>query len=173
MPWADCLAFGQACTCNYACSCRFLAPTFHPPLPTSSPYLSPAPPPNPSPQQVSGGITMHAFKFELANVYRNLTNVVLRLSPADPVAAAKKAVLVNSHYDSMMGTVGGWVGSGRWVGRPGVLSGRLWLHALGAVLHRWPAPVRTTQAPTHPDTQTPRTLSHASACPHYPPCRRL
>jgi hypothetical protein len=56
--------------------------------------------------QVSGGITMHAFKFELANVYRNLTNVVLRISPTDPVAAAKKAVLVNSHYDSTLGTKG-------------------------------------------------------------------
>lgn len=26
--------------------------------------------------QVSGGVTMHAFKFEIANVYNNLTNVV-------------------------------------------------------------------------------------------------
>jgi hypothetical protein len=49
---------------------------------------------------------MHAFKFEIANVYRNLTNVVLRVAPADPVAAARKAVLVNSHYDSTLGTVG-------------------------------------------------------------------
>lgn len=60
----------------------------------------------PTPCQVSGGITMHAFKFEIANVYRNLTNVLLRLAPADPAAAARKAVLVNSHYDSTLGTVG-------------------------------------------------------------------
>ena len=121
---------------------------------------------------------MHAFKFELANVYRNLTNVVLRLSPTDPVAAAKKAVLVNSHYDSMMGTVGGWVGSGRWVGRPGVLSGRLWLHALGAVL----PPLcctggRPQSAPLrHPRTQTPRRYARCPMPLHahnIPPCRRL
>lgn len=49
---------------------------------------------------------MHAFKFEIANVYQNLTNVVLRLAPADPRAAAKKAVLLNAHYDSTLGTKG-------------------------------------------------------------------
>jgi hypothetical protein len=27
-------------------------------------------------ESVSGGVTMHAFKFEIANVYNNLTNVV-------------------------------------------------------------------------------------------------
>ncbi|KAL4421351.1 hypothetical protein ABPG75_010642 [Micractinium tetrahymenae] len=56
--------------------------------------------------QVSGGVTMHAFKFEIANVYANLSNVVLRLSPADPEAASRKAVLLNSHYDSTLGTKG-------------------------------------------------------------------
>ncbi len=49
---------------------------------------------------------MHAFKFEIANVYGNLTNVVLRLAPADPAAAARKAVLLNAHYDSTLGTKG-------------------------------------------------------------------
>lgn len=49
---------------------------------------------------------MHAFKFQIANVYRNLTNVVLRVAPAAPAAARKKAVLVNGHYDSTLGTVG-------------------------------------------------------------------
>ena len=34
------------------------------------------------------------------------TNQVLRLAPSDPTAAAKKGVLVNSHYDSTLGTVG-------------------------------------------------------------------
>lgn len=57
-------------------------------------------------ESVTGGVTMHAFKFELANVYANLTNVVLRIAPTDPVAASKKAVLVNSHYDSTLGTKG-------------------------------------------------------------------
>lgn len=38
---------------------------------------------------------MHAFKFEIANVYANLSNVVLRLAPADPAAAGHKALLVN------------------------------------------------------------------------------
>ncbi|KAL4424855.1 hypothetical protein ABPG77_011105 [Micractinium sp. CCAP 211/92] len=57
-------------------------------------------------ESVSGGVTMHAFKFEIANVYGNLTNVVLRLAPADPAAAARKAVLLNAHYDSTLGTKG-------------------------------------------------------------------
>ncbi|EFN50786.1 hypothetical protein CHLNCDRAFT_142511 [Chlorella variabilis] len=42
-------------------------------------------------ESVSGGVTMHAFKFQIANVYRNLTNVVLRVAPAAPAAARKKA----------------------------------------------------------------------------------
>lgn len=49
---------------------------------------------------------MHAFRFEIANVYQNLSNVVLRLAPADPAAAARKAVLLNAHYDSTLGTKG-------------------------------------------------------------------
>jgi hypothetical protein len=104
---------------------------------------------------------MHAFKFELANVYRNLTNVVLRLSPADPVAAAKKAVLVNSHYDSMMGTVGGWVGGlAGWA--PWGLSKHLWLHSSGA------AAVFAWRWNSNPHKPTPS--SHPGTGPHDPSC---
>lgn len=49
---------------------------------------------------------MTAFGFEIANVYVNLTNVVLRVAPADPGAAARPAVLVNAHYDSTLGSAG-------------------------------------------------------------------
>ena len=48
---------------------------------------------------------MDAFKFRIANVYQNLTNVVLRIAPKG-AAAARPAVLVNSHYDSTLGSVG-------------------------------------------------------------------
>ena len=44
---------------------------------------------------------MSAFKFEIANVYNNLTNIVIRVAPKGSTA---KAVLVNSHYDSTLGT---------------------------------------------------------------------
>lgn len=42
------------------------------------------------PTQVSGGVTMHAFHFEIANVYNNLTNLILKLEPTDPSSAAAK-----------------------------------------------------------------------------------
>ena len=71
--------------------------------------------------QVSGGVTMHAFKFEIANVYANLSNVVLRLEPSDPQAAARKAVLVNSHFDSTIGTVGELGSAGTTAGVPAVV----------------------------------------------------
>ncbi len=46
---------------------------------------------------------MSAFKFDIANVYNNLTNIVVRIGPK---ASKVKAVLVNSHYDSTVGTAG-------------------------------------------------------------------
>ncbi len=46
---------------------------------------------------------MSAFAFEIANVYNNLTNIVLRIAPK---GSSAKAVLVNSHYDSTLGTPG-------------------------------------------------------------------
>lgn len=55
---------------------------------------------------MTGAVTMHAFKFELANVYNNLSNVVLRVAPTDPMGSKAKGLLVNSHYDSTLGTVG-------------------------------------------------------------------
>eukprot|EP00887_Chlorella_sp_A99_P005787 scaffold1.g5787.t1 len=56
-------------------------------------------------EQVSGAVSMVAFKFDIANAYNNLTNVVLRIAPRR--AAHARGVLVNSHYDSTLGTGGG------------------------------------------------------------------
>lgn len=49
---------------------------------------------------------MSAFKFDIANVYNNLTNIVIRITPRGAAAAKTKAVLVNAHYDSTLGTAG-------------------------------------------------------------------
>jgi hypothetical protein len=48
---------------------------------------------------------MSAFRFEIANAYSGLTNVVLRVAPAGSAHDAP-AVLVNAHFDSTLGTKG-------------------------------------------------------------------
>lgn len=48
---------------------------------------------------------MSAFRFEIANAYSGLTNVVLRVAPAGSAQDAP-AVLVNAHFDSTLGTKG-------------------------------------------------------------------
>ena len=56
-------------------------------------------------EQVIGGIgRQEAFGLEIANVYNNLTNVVLKVSPKG--SRGRKAVLINGHYDSTLGSPG-------------------------------------------------------------------
>lgn len=57
-------------------------------------------------QQTSGAVTMSVFGFEITNAFNNLTNVVITLRPKDERNASKKAVLINAHFDSTLGTVG-------------------------------------------------------------------
>jgi hypothetical protein len=62
-------------------------------------------------EQVSGSIGRQlAFNFELANAYNNLTNVIVRITPKsvvhDKTTVLPKAVLVNAHYDSALGSPG-------------------------------------------------------------------
>jgi len=57
-------------------------------------------------EQVTGSIgKQKAFKFELANVYNNLTNIILRVAPKGNYSQGR-AVLVNAHYDSTLGSPG-------------------------------------------------------------------
>lgn len=47
---------------------------------------------------------MGLLGLELANVYQNLTNIVLTMTPKG--CDATPAVLVNAHYDSAVGSPG-------------------------------------------------------------------
>lgn len=47
---------------------------------------------------------MGLLGLELANIYQNLTNIVLTITPKD--CDATPAVLVNAHYDSAVGSPG-------------------------------------------------------------------
>jgi len=56
-------------------------------------------------EQVTGGIgRQEAFGLEIANVYNNLTNIVLKVSPKG--SSGRKGVLINGHYDSTLGSPG-------------------------------------------------------------------
>jgi hypothetical protein len=57
-------------------------------------------------ESVTGAVTMEVFGYEIANVFNNLTNVLVVMTPKDPIKAQNKAVLINGHYDSTLGTVG-------------------------------------------------------------------
>ena len=47
---------------------------------------------------------MGLLGLELANIYQNLTNIVLTITPRG--CDAKPAVLLNAHYDSAVGSPG-------------------------------------------------------------------
>ena len=55
-------------------------------------------------EQVTGGVLMALLGLELANVYQNLTNVILTITPKD--CQDVPAVLVNAHFDSAVGSPG-------------------------------------------------------------------
>lgn len=57
-------------------------------------------------ESVTGAVTMEVFGYEIANAFNNLTNVLVVMTPNDPIKAQNKAVLINGHYDSTLGTVG-------------------------------------------------------------------
>lgn len=53
---------------------------------------------------MTGSVLMGLLGLELANIYQNLTNVVLTITPRG--CEATPAVLVNAHYDSAVGSPG-------------------------------------------------------------------
>lgn len=53
---------------------------------------------------MTGSVLMGLLGLELANIYQNLTNIVLTITPKD--CNATPAVLVNAHYDSAVGSPG-------------------------------------------------------------------
>ncbi len=55
-------------------------------------------------EQVSGGVLMALLGLELANIYQNLTNIVLTITPK--AHQTVPAVLVNGHFDSAIGSPG-------------------------------------------------------------------
>jgi len=55
-------------------------------------------------EQVSGGVLMALLGLELANIYQNLTNIVLTITPK--AYQTVPAVLVNGHFDSAIGSPG-------------------------------------------------------------------
>lgn len=55
-------------------------------------------------EQVTGSVLMGLLGLELANIYQNLTNIVLTMTPMG--YDATPAVLVNAHYDSAVGSPG-------------------------------------------------------------------
>lgn len=58
--------------------------------------------------QDASGTVSYEFLFSFfSNVYTNVTNIVVRVSPASLSEAAKEnALLVSSHFDSTLGTPG-------------------------------------------------------------------
>lgn len=62
--------------------------------------------PHPPSPQVTDSMTLKAFGHTFGNAYVGLSNVVLRIAPARGPGARAPAVLVNSHFDSAMGSVG-------------------------------------------------------------------
>ncbi|KAL0027903.1 hypothetical protein WJX79_001663 [Trebouxia sp. C0005] len=55
-------------------------------------------------EQVSGGVLMALLGLDLANIYQNLTNIVLTITPK--AHQTVPAVLVNGHFDSAIGSPG-------------------------------------------------------------------
>ena len=55
-------------------------------------------------EEVSGALNLVFMGTPITNAYRNLTNIILRVSPKR--ALAQPAVLINAHYDSAFGSPG-------------------------------------------------------------------
>lgn len=55
-------------------------------------------------EDTSGGWAANIFGIELSNTFRNLTNIILYIEPKG--MSDKKALLVNAHYDSAIGSPG-------------------------------------------------------------------
>ena len=55
-------------------------------------------------EQVTGGVLMALLGLDMANVYQNLTNIVMTLTPKRHQDIP--AVLVNAHYDTAVGSPG-------------------------------------------------------------------
>lgn len=51
-------------------------------------------------------MTLEAFGHTFGNAYVDLSNVVLRIAPTQGPGSRAPAVLINSHFDSAMGSVG-------------------------------------------------------------------
>jgi hypothetical protein len=52
----------------------------------------------------TGAADINFLHADFTNAYSNLSNIVLKIVPMD--AAAEKAVLVNAHFDSTLGSPG-------------------------------------------------------------------
>ena len=55
-------------------------------------------------EEVSGALNLVFMGTPITNAYRNLTNIILRVSPKR--ALAQPAVLINAHFDSAFGSPG-------------------------------------------------------------------
>eukprot|EP00210_Caulerpa_lentillifera_P008877 g8469.t1 len=55
-------------------------------------------------ERVSGSIVDHIFGHEIINIYHNLTNIILHISPK--TSTGNKAFLINAHFDSALGSPG-------------------------------------------------------------------
>ena len=55
-------------------------------------------------EEVSGALNLMFMGTPITNAYRNLTNIIIRVSPKR--ALAQPAVLINAHYDSAFGSPG-------------------------------------------------------------------
>ena len=67
------------------------------------------------PQVVSGSFKMQSLD-GVTSEYANVQNIVARLGPAEP---SEHSVLVNCHFDTAIGSPGGWRGldvRGQWGG---------------------------------------------------------
>lgn len=54
---------------------------------------------------VSGAVETEFLRTGYTNLYNNITNIILVVSPT--AALHEKSVLVNAHFDSTLGTTGG------------------------------------------------------------------
>jgi hypothetical protein len=55
-------------------------------------------------EQTSGAFNLHFINTAITNAYNNLTNIILRIAPAD--VQHRKAVLINAHFDSVFESPG-------------------------------------------------------------------
>ena len=55
-------------------------------------------------EEVSGTVETSFLNYDYINLYSNLTNVILAISPT--AGLRERSVLVNAHFDSTLGTAG-------------------------------------------------------------------